>query len=71
MKVVFNGVVERKTSGCIPCGKKRKNNSSFVHSKMYILPSGISKTFYVGRPTEVSDKDGEFLLKYGNTFSKI
>ena len=31
---------------------------------MYILPSGQTKTFYVGKVEEVSDKDGQFLLSY-------
>ena len=33
-------------------------------SRMYILPSGATKTFYVGRAETVSDSDGEFLLEY-------
>jgi hypothetical protein len=31
---------------------------------MYILPSGQTKTFYVGKEEVVSDSDGEFLLSY-------
>lgn len=62
MKVVFNGTVERKQSGCRCKGKV--TNSTFVRSKMYILPSGMSKNFVVGQPADVSDRDGEFLLSY-------
>lgn len=63
MKVVFNGVVEKRTSGGCNC-KGRITNASFVNSKLYIMPSGRSHKFYVGKPVEVSDTDGEFLLSY-------
>lgn len=62
MKVVFNGTVEKKSSGCRCKGKVTK--STFVRHKMYILPSGATQTFVLGQPVEVSDKDGEFLLTY-------
>lgn len=80
MKVVFNGVLETKTGGCVPCGTKRTSKHDLATSKFYILPSQTKKTFYVGRVEEVSDKDGEFLLSYtytdkdGNlqhTFSRV
>lgn len=64
MKVRFNGVLESKTGGCIPCGRKRASKKSITTKKEYILPSGIKKTFYIGRAEEVSDMDGEFLLQY-------
>lgn len=63
MKVVFNGTVEKKASGGCKC-KGKVTNSSFVRSKMYILPSGRSVTFVVGQPVEVSERDGAFLLSY-------
>ena len=62
MKVVFNGVLERRSKGC-NC-KGRKTDVSFVNSKMYILPSGRSVHFYAGKPEEVSEQDGRFLLSY-------
>lgn len=63
MKVKFNGVHERKGKHCSSCGKS-VSKYSFVTHKMYILPSGRNKTFYVGRIEEVSEKDGKFLLSY-------
>ena len=63
MKVVFNGTVEKRTSGGCNC-RGKISSSTFVRSKMYILPSGKSQTFMVGQPVEVSEKDGNFLLSY-------
>lgn len=63
MKVMFNGTVEKRTSGGCNC-KGKVTSASFVNSKNYIMPSGKSQQFYVGKPVEVSDKDGEFLLSY-------
>lgn len=63
MKVVFNGTVEKRSSGGCNC-KGKVTSSSFVRSKMYILPSGQTQTFIVGKPEEVSETDGEFLLSY-------
>ena len=63
MKVVFNGTVEKRSSGGCNC-KGKRTSSSFVRSKMYILPSGRTQTFTVGQPIEVSERDGQFLLSY-------
>ena len=63
MKVVFNGTIEKRTQGGCNC-KGKVTSASFVRTKMYILPSGQSKTFYMGQPVEVSDEDGRFLLSY-------
>lgn len=63
MKVVFNGTVEKKSSGGCRC-KGKTTNSSFIRSKTYIMPSGRSHTFIVGQPVEVSERDGQFLLSY-------
>lgn len=63
MKVVFNGTVEKKSSGGCKC-KGKVTNASFVRHKVYILPSGKSETFTVGQPKEVSERDGQFLLSY-------
>lgn len=64
MKVVFNGIIEKRSGGCIPCGAKRASEQVMKPSKMFILPSGITKTFFVGREVEVSEADGEFLMSY-------
>lgn len=61
MKLKFNGLLEKKSKGC---NCNRKSEYGFVRSRMYILPSGTTKTFYVGVVEEVSDSDGEFLLSY-------
>ena len=63
MKIVFNGLLEKKGGGC-NCKKKSSSGYGFVNSKMYILPSGATKTFYVGKIEEVNDRDGQFLLSY-------
>lgn len=64
MKLKFNGIIEKQSGGCIPCGSKRTSSKTMVTSKMYILPSGIQKTFMVGRIEEVTDRDAAFLLRY-------
>ena len=63
MKVVFNGTIEKRASGGCNC-KGKVTSSTFVRSKMYILPSGRTETFLVGQPIEVSEQDGRFLLSY-------
>lgn len=63
MKVVFNGTIEKRSSGGCKC-KGKTSSSTFVKNKMYILPSGKSQTFVVGQPVEVSERDGNFLLSY-------
>lgn len=62
MKVVFNGTLEKHSKGCNCKGKV--TDVSFVQSKMYILPSGKSIHFYAGKPVDVSEQDGNFLLSY-------
>lgn len=64
MKIMFNGLLEKKQSGGGCNCKKQGSGYGFVNSRMYILPSGQCKTFYVGKVEEVSDKDGTFLLSY-------
>lgn len=63
MKVVFNGVLEKVSKGC-NCKKQGNTGYGFVSQKMYILPSGQTKTFIVGKPEEVSEQDAHFLLSY-------
>lgn len=63
MKIKFNGIMEKRTKGCIPCGKAR-SEIGFTSFKTYILPSGARKTFRRGKVETVSKSDGEFLLQY-------
>lgn len=62
MKVVFNGTLEKHSKGCNCKGKVTE--VGFVSTKLYILPSGRSIQFYVGKSEEVSEQDGNFLLSY-------
>ena len=62
MKVKFNGTIEKRTKGC-NC-KGSISEYGFVNSKLYILPSGRSVQFYLGKAEEVSEIDGNFLLSY-------
>ena len=64
MKVVFNGALETKASGCVPCQRKRVTKQSMTSKKKFFLQSGSEKLFYAGRVAEVSDDDGEKLLEY-------
>lgn len=64
MKIVFNGLLEKKSGGC-NC-KRQGSEYGFVQHRMYILPSGQTKTFYKDKVEEVSDGDGEFLLSYNS-----
>lgn len=64
MTVVFNGTIEKHQSGGGCNCKGKRTSSSFVRSKMYILPSGRTENFVVGQPKEVSEQDGKFLLSY-------
>ena len=64
MKIVFNGLLEKRAEGSGCNCKKSGNSYSFVNSRMFILPSGMSKTFYVGKTEVVSERDGKFLLSY-------
>lgn len=63
MTVVFNGTIEKRASGGCKC-KGKVTSSTFVRTKMYILPSGRTEKFMVGQPKEVSEEDGKFLLSY-------
>lgn len=64
MKIKFNGLIEKKSGGC-NC-RKSGSDYGFVSSRMYILPSGATKTFFVGKVENVSEKDGQFLLSYNH-----
>lgn len=70
----------KRSGGCAKCGRKSTSKYSMVTSKLFIVPSGKQIAFFVGRETEVSEQDGEFLLNYkytdqqGNTqsvFTKV
>lgn len=63
MKIVFNGVLEKVTKGC-NCKRQGNTGYGFVSQKMYILPSGNTRTFTVGKVEDVSDQDAHFLLSY-------
>lgn len=60
MKITFTGMIERKKGGCA-C--RRKTGSQKVNVRTFFLPSGRMQTFRAGQVVEVSDYDGEFLLK--------
>lgn len=63
MKIKFNGIYQRVNKGCPVCGR-RSSESNYAYIKTYILPSGITKTFRMGKTEEVSESDGNFLLSY-------
>lgn len=62
MKIIYKGMLESRTRGCPVC--KRSSSTKMATMKTFILPSGITKTFRVGRTEEVTDRDGAFLLTY-------
>lgn len=62
MKVKFNGITEKRRSGCGCKGKTSKE--VLVTRKSLFLPSGATKTFRVGRVEEIPDIDAEYLLEY-------
>lgn len=64
MLVRFNGMYQNVKSGCVPCGHKVVGKRTFMISRTFILPSGITKSFHIGEEYEVSDLDGNFLLSY-------
>lgn len=64
MKVVFNGTIVKHSSGGGCNCKGKTTGAGFVRSKSYILPSGNTRMFFAGQPTEVSDDDARFLLSY-------
>lgn len=63
MKIKFKGIVQENSGGCPVCGKKRKGKYSFVSTKLYALPSGRTIMFRAGAIEEVTDSEGEYLLK--------
>lgn len=63
-KIVFRGIIEKRSSGGCSACRKRTTESRFVTIKTYILPSGVTKTFRVGVAEDVSDRDAAFLLSY-------
>lgn len=63
MRIQFNGIIEKRTSGCKPCGRS-DGGSQFITLKTYYLPSRVSKTFRAGVPETVSERDAQFLLQY-------
>lgn len=74
MKLIFNGLLEKKRSGGGCNCKKQGSSYNFTRTRRFILPSGAMKTFYAGSVAEVSDRDGEFLLKMNGereVFTKV
>lgn len=74
MKLKFNGLMEKKPEGGGCNCKKQGSSYKFSTSRMFILPSGQSQTFYAGSVAEVSDRDGTFLLSYNGereVFTKV
>lgn len=65
MKVIFNGILETKSGGCVPCGQKHSTvTRTMTTKKRYILPSGEFRTFIVGKVEDVTEQDGDFLMSY-------
>lgn len=62
MRVKYVGAVEVKSGGCKPCGARKASRHIVAPRKEYVLPSGLRKTFYIGRIAEVEDGDGRFLI---------
>lgn len=67
MKVVFNGLHERRSGGSGCKCRGRSDKVTFLSSKTYILPSGKVLTFSMDVPMEVSERDAAFLLSYSYT----
>lgn len=67
MKIRFNGMFQITKKGCIPCGHRVTSGKTFLTSKSFILPSGMTQYFHIGEEYEVSDVDGNFLLSYSQT----
>ena len=72
MKVLFKGVLEKKSGGCIPCGARRASKKVMVMRKSYRFPSGNEMTFQAGRVREVHNSDGAWLLdSYPDVFQEV
>lgn len=68
MTLMFLGKKLSKKHGCPVCGSRGKTEYKVSTVNTYYLPSGSVITARVGRPIEVDDKDGEFLLSLGGDF---
>lgn len=65
MRVKFLGVKHTKapTSGCKVCQAKKVSSGALESAKRITMPhSGSTELFRMYRPTDVSRKDGEYLL---------
>lgn len=67
LKVVFNGMTQTITKGCVPCGRAVKHKKAFVSARNFILPSGRAVMFRRNEEVEVSRADGEWLLSWTET----
>lgn len=52
-----------KQSGCPVCGGKRKTDTSLQYSKSIMFPSGKRMVFLINQTYEVSEEEGQFLLR--------
>ena len=72
MKIRFNGVFEKKSGGCIPCGVRKASRKVMVMRKSYRCPSGNEIKFYAGSDKDVPFADGRWLLdSYPEAFTEV
>lgn len=72
MIVKYLGVLEKKSGGCRPCGRKKTSKKIVASRKSFTLLSGATKMFYLGREAEVSDADGRFLVEsFPDAFQEV
>lgn len=73
MRIMFNGIIEKRKSGCKCSGGR--TDTVFISNRIYTMPSGTTKRFRAGKVEEVSDIDGNFLLSYtyqvGNEIKRV
>lgn len=62
MTVEFLGIKETKKNGCGVCGRRKVSNYTLSRYRKMTLPSGRVVSFAIGKPENVSDEEGKFLL---------
>lgn len=68
MLIRFTGQKKAISKGCGQCGTKRGSYKFESMTKVY-LPSGVVKTFRVGKPEEITNQDDiDYLLGELNEF---
>lgn len=70
MILKFKGINGTERKGCSACGRKVTKTKIKTMETFYLL-SGGHKTFRIGKVEEVSDRDGEFLIKNFDCFEVI